>query len=94
LPFRFFARALPQLEKLIERQNGLVVVLADANIPTVGLAEVEAQRVGARRDANSNVTIAWEHSFEKVGARKVAHEPVPTGHLIRTEYFSSRGTGN
>ncbi len=76
LAFGLISRAFPQLQHLVERQNVLGVVLADAYVPDVELPDVKPQRVGTRDDAHADVSVAHQHALKEVGGRLLSHEGV------------------
>src|SRR5215470_3775301 len=50
----------------------LLCVLAHANVPAVIFSDVKSECVGPDHDADSHVTIAQQHSFEKIRCRGIA----------------------
>jgi hypothetical protein len=49
------------------------VFFADADVPGIRFAEVKTERIGPDGDANANVTVAEQHTFEKIGSWQFAH---------------------
>jgi hypothetical protein len=53
--------------------------IADAYVPGIFFAQVEPQRVGANRNTESDIAIAKQHAFKKVGRRSFAYDRMLPG---------------
>ncbi len=81
LPFGLLGGALPELEQLLEVQDVRVVIFADANVPGVFLAQVEAQGVRPDCDADADIAVAQQHAFEETGGGQITDDAVAAGDL-------------
>ena len=73
------AGPVPEIEHFAERLDVGRMFFADANVPHVVLADVDAQGIRAHRDAYADVPIAEQEALEEVRRGLGSGEAVPPG---------------
>jgi hypothetical protein len=69
LALRLLARPFPEVQHLLKGLDVGGVLFADADVPRVVLADVYAQRVRPHRDADADVAVTQQQSFEEIRRR-------------------------